>query len=199
MGFITVFGGTFNPIHIGHSEILRALTVNPLVDKVILMPTKIPPHKVSDCLAVESDRFNMCKLIASDFDNVEVSDLEIYRQGKSYTIDTVNALCDSYPNKKIAITIGGDMLVSFHTWKEYKSILKKCSIFTFKRTDISNEDYTNAINNLKSLGGDIIEINTTITGISSTEIRNSLLINKTSKFLDYRVNDYIVNNNLYGV
>ena len=125
MGFITVFGGTFNPIHIGHSEILRVLAINPLVEKVILMPTKIPPHKVSDCLAVESDRFNMCKLIASDFNNVDVSDLEIYRQGKSYTIDTVNELCNIYPNNRIAITIGGDMLISFHTWKDYEDILEK--------------------------------------------------------------------------
>ena len=199
MGFITIFGGTFNPIHIGHCEILHELSLNKSVEKILLIPTKIPPHKSSDYLASQADRFNMCKIIASDYSNVEVSDIELYRQGKSYTIDTVNTLLELYPDKDIAITIGGDMLISFHTWKDYQSILQKCSVFTFKRADIPGDEYIAAINNLKALGANIIEIDRNITCVSSTQIRSELSSHNKSAYLDDRINNYIIENNLYGV
>ena len=199
MGFITVFGGTFNPIHIGHQEIIKCLCDHKDVDKVLLMPTKIPPHKSTDYLASESDRYNMCNLIASDFDNVEVSDIELFREGKSYTIDTINTLCSLYPNKKLALTIGGDMLVSFTKWKQFQDILSKCTLIVFSRGDIGETEHKNAISYLKDLGANIIVIDTDITNISSTEIRNSLKTDINSAFLDEKVRKYIVDNNLYGV
>ena len=199
MGYITVFGGTFNPIHTGHQEIIKCLSTRADIDKVLLMPTKIPPHKSTDYLADENDRYNMCCLVASYFHNVEVSDIELFREGKSYTIDTVNTLCSLYPNKDLALTIGGDMLVSFTRWKQYQDILSKCTLFVFGRGDISESEHNNAISNLKGLGANIVLIDTAITNISSTEIRNSLKTNINSTYLDSKVRDYIIDNNLYGV
>ena len=199
MGFITIFGGTFNPIHIGHCEIIRELSANPLVDSLILIPTKIPPHKSSAFLASAEHRYKMCEIIANDYNNVTVSSIELYREGLSYTIDTVNSLIKLYPNRDIALTIGGDMLVSFSRWKDYLQLLKKCTLFVFKRTDVTDVEYTDAIKHLTDLGAKIVEINKTITDISSTEIRNSLSLNKHCFYLDPRINDYIQNNNLYGV
>ena len=102
-------------------------------------------------------------------------------------------------NQYIKLTIGGDMLISFKKWKDYQSILNKCILFTFNRAGISNEEYFDAINDLKLLGAEIFDLNVQITDISSTEIRNELAKKGYSKFLDTKVLEYIRENSLYGV
>lgn len=199
MGIVAIFGGTFNPIHIGHNEIISHLNNISDIEKIILIPTKIPPHKNTDFLADAEHRYNMCKIIASNYSNVEVSDIELYREGKSYTIDTVKALESKYKNQKLALTIGGDMLVSFDCWKDYKEILKKCVLITFKRTGISDIEYFNSIEKLRCSGANILDLDFTITDVSSTKIRNDFSINLDSNLVDKRVKNYILENNLYGV
>lgn len=199
MGIVAIFGGTFNPIHIGHCEIIKHLSNNENIEKVIIIPTKIPPHKETDFLADSTHRVNMCDIVASDYDNVEVSDIELYREGKSYTIDTVKALGEKYKSQKLALTIGGDMLVSFELWKDYREILNRCTLITFKRANVLKSEYDCVINKLKSLGAEIIEISADITDVSSTQIRAELFSNGASELLDKRVKQYILNNNLYGV
>ncbi len=199
MGIVAIFGGTFNPIHVGHNEIIRNLSNISEIEKIIIIPTKIPPHKETDFLADSIHRYNMCDIIASDYDNVEVSNIELIREGKSYTIDTVSALQNKYKDHKIALTIGGDMLVSFNTWKDYQDILGKCTLITFKRAGISDADYSNAIKHLESLGAQIIDLDVNITDISSTKIRRELSLKEVCNLLDERVQDYILENNLYGV
>lgn len=199
MGIIAVFGGTFNPIHIGHSEIISCLSKQSDIEKIIIIPTKIPPHKEANLLADSIHRYNMCAIIASDYDNVEVSNIELNREGKSYTIDTISSLKSEYKNNKIALTIGGDMLVSFKKWKNYKEILSNCILFTFNRAGISCEEYQNAINSLKTEGAEIHSLDVQITDISSTKIRNDLTSEGECEFLDKRIRDYILKNMLYGV
>lgn len=199
MGIIAVFGGTFNPIHSGHNEIIQHLSKMPQVDQIILIPTNVPPHKELNNLASATDRFNMCEIIASDYENVVVSDIELSRNSKSYTIDTVLTLKKEYPDSELAITIGGDMLVTFNLWKDYKDIIKLCSIITFNRGGISKEDYDYSAGQLKSLGAKIIDMDANITEISSTQIRDDIKNNIDTVFVDKRVADYIRNNNLFGV
>ncbi len=199
MGIVAIFGGTFNPIHIGHNEIIKHLNNISDIDKIILIPTKIPPHKNTDFLADAEHRYNMCKIIASNYSNVEVSDIELYREGKSYTIDTVKALESEYKNQKLALTVGGDMLVSFDCWKDYKEILEKCVLITFKRTGVSDIEYYNSIEKLRSSGANILDLNFTITDVSSTKIRSDFSFKLDSNLIDKRVKNYILENNLYGV
>lgn len=196
---IAIFGGTFNPIHIGHIEIIKSLQGLSQLEKILLIPTKIPPHKDSNYLASAQDRYNMCEIVARDYDNVSVCDIELYREGKSYTIDTINALLKLYPGSELAITIGGDMLVSFDCWKCYLDIINKCKLITFRRAGVSDEVYNNAIDKLKHKGAKIIDLKNSITDISSTEIRNELTKDKVCNTLDERISEYIRNNNLYGV
>ena len=199
MGIVAIFGGTFNPIHVGHIEIIKHLSNISDIDKIILIPTKIPPHKNTDFLAAAEHRYNMCKIVASDYSNVEVSDIELYREGKSYTIDTVKSLESEYKNQKLALTVGGDMLVSFNCWKDYKEILEKCVLITFKRTGISDMEYSESIENLRSSGANILDLKFTITDVSSTKIRSDFSFNLDSNLIDKRVKNYILENNLYGV
>ena len=199
MGIVAIFGGTFNPIHVGHNEIIKHLNSISDIDKIILIPTKIPPHKNTDFLADAEHRYNMCKIIASDYSNVEVSDIELYREGKSYTIDTVKALEGEYKNQKLALTVGGDMLVSFDCWKDYKEIIEKCVLITFKRAGISDIEYSDSIEKLRSSGANILDLNFTITDVSSTKIRSDFSLNLDCNLIDKRVKNYILENNLYGV
>ena len=199
MKTVAVFGGTFNPIHKGHTEIIAALSQKPEISKIILMPTKIPPHKTVDFLADERHRVNMCNIIADKFNNVEVSDLELKRVGKSYTIDTVSELKRLYPDSKIAITIGADMVVTFSEWKNYQALINEVKIFAFGRNTISDDEFKKGIVFLKSIGADIECINKTIPNISSTEIRMNLQNNNdSSKLLDSEIYEYIISNNIYG-
>ena len=200
MKTVAVFGGTFNPIHKGHTEIIGALNQKPEISKIILMPTKIPPHKTVDFLADELHRINMCNIIASKFNNVEVSDLELKRTGKSYTIDTVSELKRLYPNSNIAITIGADMVVTFSEWKNYQDLINEVKIFAFGRNTVSEEDLRKGIEFLKSIGADIEHIDKKISDISSTQIRTNLQNNNESLHLiDREIYKYIISNNIYGV
>ena len=99
MGFTALFGGTFNPPHIGHYEMLRALDSRRDIDEVWLMPDRIPPHKVCDFLASDKDRINMCRIMAEDFKKVKLCLIEFERTGKSYSIDTVRLLKQKYKER----------------------------------------------------------------------------------------------------
>ncbi len=196
---IVIFGGTFNPIHIGHVEMLSALCEVNNLDKILLMPDKIPPHKICDVLASDIHRLNMCKMIADRFNNVFVSDLELNREGKSYTIDTVKELKALYPNYKLAIAIGGDMLTSFDKWKDYEELLTLCQIICFARIGVNNDLLQSKIEHFKNMGGDILLLDNEISEISSSFLRKNITNREiSSKYIDKEILDYIINNNIYG-
>ena len=123
MGFTALFGGTFNPPHIGHYEMLRALDYRRDIDEVWLMPDRIPPHKVCDFLASDKDRINMCRIMAEDFKKVKLCLIEFERTGKSYSIDTVRLLKQKYKERDFIFVCGGDMLISFDKWYKYEELL----------------------------------------------------------------------------
>ena len=195
MDTLVIFGGTFNPIHKGHVEILDALS-ELTNSKILLIPTKIPPHKETDFLAEETHRINMCKIIASRYNNVEVNDIELKRQGKSFTVDTVSELKKLYPEHKIALTIGADMLTSFCLWKDYDKLIKDVKIFAFNRANVHKDDFNCSLEKLREIGADISVIDKDITAVSSTEIREN--IDKHFNLIDEEVYNYIIDNSVYG-
>ena len=134
MGFTALFGGTFNPPHIGHYEMLRALDYRRDIDEVWLMPDRIPPHKVCDFLASDKDRINMCRIMAEDFKKVKLCLIEFERTGKSYSIDTVRLLKQKYKERDFIFVCGGDMLISFDKWYKYEELLKEIPFLAFRRT-----------------------------------------------------------------
>ena len=133
MGITAIFGGTFNPPHIGHYEMLRSLENNPDIEEIMLLPDRIPPHKVCDFLASDSDRINMCRLLSADFKKAALCLIEFEREGKSYSIDTVRLLKRKYPQKSFAFVCGGDMLISFDKWYKYEELLREIPFIVFRR------------------------------------------------------------------
>ncbi|MBR3961727.1 MAG: nicotinate (nicotinamide) nucleotide adenylyltransferase [Clostridia bacterium] len=193
-----IFGGTFNPIHSGHIEIIRNVLALPNTEKVIVMPTAVPPHKVSDNLACDADRFEMCKLACSNMINVEVSDLELLRGGKSYTYETLKKIKNENPTVKLAFVCGGDMIVTFKEWYRYEDILKLAEIIAVRRAGIDEADFKKAVAELVTMGGVVNVLKGEITDISSTEIKKNIgNMSYLLSFLPEKVYEYIVNNNLY--
>ena len=90
MAKTVIYGGTFNPLHVGHAQIIKLLSEQSFTDELMVIPTALPPHKEYEGEVAAEHRLNMCRIAAREFKNVTVSDIELKRQGKSYTIDTAD-------------------------------------------------------------------------------------------------------------
>lgn len=122
---IGILGGTFNPIHMGHLTIAQMVQEQFRLDKVLFIPSHLPPHKGSQNVAAARDRYAMVRSAVRGNPNFAVSDFEIKRKGKSYSIDTLIFLQDRFPKKtKFYFIIGGDLLSTLHTWKRIDELLK---------------------------------------------------------------------------
>ena len=135
MGYTAIFGGTFNPFHIGHYKMLAALNSDSSIDKVLIMPDRIPPHKICDYMAEDDTRIEMCRIIAEDFPKAEVCLIEFERRGRSYSYDTVLELKKRYPEKDFVFVCGGDMLIFFSKWYNYQELMKLIPFIVFRRSD----------------------------------------------------------------
>lgn len=129
---IGLFGGTFNPPHVGHLRLCELAADAAALDMVIIMPASVPPHKEAPDLASGEDRLALCRLTFRD-PRFVVSDMELRREGKSYTVDTMHTLRDSYPEDELFLIIGSDMLLSFDRWHKAEEILSLCSLLVLSR------------------------------------------------------------------
>ena len=193
MSNIAIFGGTFNPFHIGHYEMLTAVCELNFIDKVFVMPDKIPPHKEFDNVVDDIHRQNMCKLACEDFSKSQICLIEFERDGKSYTFDTVNLLKAKYVNDNFYIVIGGDMLSTLDTWYNWRELIKQVSFISFKREGLDN--FKSSYLRLKNSGADIILLEDKITDISSTKLRQKI----DKNLLPPKVYEYITQKGIYNV
>ena len=195
---VGVYGGSFNPVHLGHIGIVKEFIEYLKLDKLLIIPTNIPPHKSNNHMVNAKHRLNMCKIAYKDFEKVEISDIEIKRVGKSYTIDTLRDLKKTYKESKLFLIIGADMFMSFEEWREYKSIINLATICTVPRDDTNYQELLSYSENLKSDNSHFIFLKKPIMQVSSTEIRNLLSSNLSiSHLTGEEVERYIKNNALY--
>lgn len=194
-----VFGGTFNPVHKGHIMLAEYCMDSVGLDRIIMIPTAVPPHKISNNLASENDRLNMCKLACRGKENFFVSDIEIKRQGKSYTYETLTQLKEIYPDDHLYTIMGADMFLTLNRWKNPEIIFEKSSIITIPRDKENKHELENFYNKvLKAMGASSVILPNPVMSVSSTFIRENLdNFNLISDMLDKGVYDYIIKNNLY--
>jgi len=195
MSVTAIFGGTFNPFHIGHYEMLSALNDLPFIDKVFVMPDKIPPHKNCDNLAGEMERIEMCGIACKDFLKAELCLIEFEREGKSYTYDTLCELRKKYPQDKFFLVCGGDMITSFRKWYNWDKIIENVGIIAFYRD--GETEFETEISNLRELGADIAVINKPITAVSSTMLRENISSPKNQKLIPKEILKYINEKGIY--
>lgn len=149
---IGIFGGTFNPPHLGHKHLAEEIKAKAELDKIIIIPANTPPHKESKELADGFHRMKMCELLFNE-DFYEISDLEIKRQGKSYTVDTVSELKKLYPEDELFLIIGTDMLMTFDKWYRYEDILRDV------RLCVSVRDDETTVSDLSAFAKDVLKFN----------------------------------------
>ena len=121
---VGIYGGTFSPVHNGHVAAARAFMEQMWLDILYVIPTGVTPHKDMKGDATARDRLEMCRLAFSDMEGVIVSDLEMRREGKSYTVDTLRQLYD--PANRLFFLMGTDMLLTLDRWREPEEIFKLC-------------------------------------------------------------------------
>lgn len=130
-----IYGGTFNPIHNGHLHLIREASERLNFDRMLIIPTNIPPHKAPKDLASNKDRLEMVRLAVEGMDRVWVSDLEQRAKGRSFTILTMEKLRYLFPDKKFTLLMGADMLCSFDHWHRWQDILRIADIAAFARDE----------------------------------------------------------------
>jgi nicotinate-nucleotide adenylyltransferase len=131
---IGLFGGSFNPIHNGHLAIARQAHKMLALDRTLFIPTGDPPHKRDGALAPAQHRYEMVRLAIAGTPGFELSDIEIARQGKSYSIDTVRELQQQYgPTTSLFFLIGLDAFLDLPSWREPDALLAACSFVVISR------------------------------------------------------------------
>jgi nicotinate-nucleotide adenylyltransferase len=138
-----LFGGTFNPVHYGHITMARRVRQALDFDRILFIPTGDPPHKSSQDLASAKDRYEMVRLAIASESDLAISDIELRRTGKSYTIDTVRLLREEYgPQTDLFFLIGLDAFLEFPSWRESDALLGLCSFVVMNRPGTSFQDLT---------------------------------------------------------
>jgi nicotinate-nucleotide adenylyltransferase len=194
---IGIFGGAFNPVHNGHIALAENYLNSLSLDKILFIPTSVPPHKTSQGLVSGRDRLNMLQLAIGNDDKFEVTDIEFKREGKSYTYDTINELKKIYPNDDLFLIVGSDQFFNFNTWYRADDILNSVTVITASRE--LNEynallEFKAQNNNMKNT----IVSNFNVVKVSSSEIREKIKNGENiNDLVPKAVADYIKENNLY--
>ena len=193
---IGIYGGAFNPVHKGHVKLAEEVKIKANLDKIIIMPSGVSPHKSSDSLIDSTHRLEMCKLAFSG-DGYIVSDLEIKREGKSYTVDTVTELKAIYPDDELYLIMGSDMLLCFDRWYCYEDILSMATIVaTTRQGDIAIDELKKY--SRETLGKETLIVDFEPFECSSTKVRDALISGAdATDLVTGEVLSYIIENSLY--
>lgn len=203
---IGVYGGTYNPPHLGHLAAAKAVFEMLELDELWLIPAGTPPHKIMpEGSPSSAQRLEMTRLAGEQLglgERVRVLDLEINRTGKSFTSDTIAQLKEEHPADEFWLLMGTDMFMTFQAWHAPEEILKNCGIAAFGRTEADTEELFSIQRDFlrKTYPGARI-FTLTIPGvidISSTELREMLQKGEGSNLLAPAVYGYILRHGLYN-
>ncbi len=191
---VGLLGGSFDPAHNAHIKLARWTIENLCLDKIIFIPAAIPPHKQDAQLTAAKHRLKMLELALKKYPEMTISDIEIKRQGVSYTIDTILAIKSELGLDKnhLYLLIGADNFIDFQSWKRPNEIMENCQIAVYRRPNVKLSDVEN---NFEST---VMLLYTPLINISSTEIRERIKQGKPINHLvPKEVDKYIQEHNLY--
>ena len=213
-----IFGGTFNPVHYGHLAAAEEVRERLRLDRVLFLPSFLPPHKHDEAIPSAVQRLEMVRLAVSGNPHFVVSDLEVKRGGVSYTVETVEALIAKHPGTGFVFITGLDSFLEIRTWKDWERLLALCSfavlsrpgfrfsdlvVFPFlqdRRGDLERLDRRETQRvNVQGEGFVLSLENIPFYDISSTDIRTRVRQGRTIKYhLPEPVERYIIENKLYA-
>lgn len=196
---IGIMGGTFDPIHYAHLATAEFIRDKYKIDKILFIPSGNPPHKKLD-ITNKYDRYNMVLLATNNNDNFIVSDIEIKREERTYTVDTLREIKKKYSNIDIYFITGADAICDIESWKEVDENFRLATFIAATRPGISVLRSQEKIEYLeKKYNANIISVYVPSLDISSTYIRDQLKENKSIRYLvpEY-VEKYIYDRELYN-
>ncbi len=173
---IGVFGGSFDPPHVGHLVIAEMARRSLGLDVVYFVPAYKPPHKEGSHPTTARDRLAMTRLSVQGNAKLKVSDLELRRRGVSYTVDTVRAFRKRFPAAELFLIIGSDSLRQFHSWKSPGEILSEVSLIVYQRPRSVRTNARLHSASVSFIRGPLMEI-------SSSDIRKRMQKGKSIRYL----------------
>lgn len=191
---IGIYGGTFNPVHLGHIHLLRAVMETGWLDELLVMPDRTPPHKEAPGLINGEKRAEMLSLALEGMKGVRLSRLELESEGKSYTYLTLRRMKELFPNDRFSLIMGADMLLSFDKWRRWEEILENASLIAAARDE---GEYERLLEKAAQLGKTrVLKIEPL--PISSTDVRLAAKQGRSlSGLVPEAVEAYIRQNHLY--
>ena len=197
---IGIYGGTFNPPHVGHIRAAQTAITALGLSKLLLIPDRIAPHKqIPDGSPTPEQRLQMLCVAAADCAQMDVLDIELQREGPSYSYITVEQLRREYPDAELILLMGTDMFLSFHSWKYPERILKNASLGVFYRGEKGEKaaiDTKKA--EMEAAGARVYLVENDVVSISSTQMRRLLAFRCAGELLPEGVLDYIRQYHLYN-
>lgn len=196
---IVFYGGSFNPPHCGHIEAAMTISEYLKPDKLLIVPSNIPPHKeLAEGSPDAQERLLLTKLAFADVPQAEVTDLELHREGKSYTATTVEQLLAQYPEAEMYLAMGTDMLLSFEEWYRFRFLLETLTLAVFVRSEGEEAEMLRHAEYLKQqYGARIIPLRHEPKAMSSRDIRDMLCRRMGASFLPEAVYARIIANGDY--
>jgi nicotinate-nucleotide adenylyltransferase len=179
---IGILGGTFNPPHLGHLVCAQEAYLQLELDRVMLIPARIPPHKPVEDEPGPEHRLELCRCAVSADERFEVGDLEMRREGPSYTVDTLAELSSQAPDSELFLIVGGDVAAGLPRWREPERVLSLARLAVAKRRGTARPRVDRALSELS--GGERAEFfRMPRIAISSTMIRRRVALGQPITYL----------------
>ena len=195
---IGIYGGSFDPVHVGHVNAALTFKEELSLDKIIVIPAYQPPHKKGLAMTPSEHRMNMCNLAFGKLEGFEVSDIEILRADEGYMADTVAQIREIYPDDELYLLIGGDMLLYFQKWYAWSKITDEAVLAVAARNweDEAALEAEAAV--LRSYGAEVRIVPIDVKEISSTSVRETVRrADDISSMVPKGVDEYIWDHYLY--
>ncbi len=196
---IAVFGGSFDPIHNGHIALSQAFAEMLTLDRILVMPAYVSPFKQTKTgMARPEQRLEMCRLAVQDQPRTEVCDMELRREGPSYTAETLRALSEQYPHSELFLITGADAFMTLQDWKDPPTIFRLATLCTVPRRGVTVERLEQHAAVLQSFGAKTVVADIHVLTVSSTEIRACIRSGvPLTGLVPAAVEQYIRDNELY--
>lgn len=195
---IAMFGGSFNPIHNGHVQLVQAFVRELSLDSALIVPAFLSPFKLNTRPALPYQRLAMCRLAFADMPAAQVSDIEIRREGASFTYLTLQELTKEYGVEKLFLITGADSFLTIHRWKCPEIIFEHAIICAVPRGNDEMDALQRQAAYLQTLHAETKLLNTSVMTVSSTEVRERIKKGESIRGLvPERVEQYILQNGLY--
>ena len=197
---VLIYGGSFNPPHRGHEAALHSAVTAVRPDRILVVPAGMPPHKVLAGNSPDEDaRLRLAELAFLDEPGTEVSDIEIRRLGKSYTVDTLQEIADRFEDAEFYFLVGTDMLLSMEKWYQFDQILSACTLVALPRDEGDYPEMEKTAGMLRrAYGARVILIRKNPLPMASTDLRASLSLRQGRDRLSDPVYSEIIRCRYYG-